>query len=181
MNETEKVYEYSAEERKLLDVLCMEMIAHDKGDPRRVHHFLKVNAFAGLIARGEGFDPHTRFIAEAAGYIHDIGIRLAEEKYGYQNGRLQEELGPEAARAMLERCGFSGADTERICWLIARHHTYSNIDGDDYRVLVEADFLVNLYERGSDRSTAEETYKKIFRTETGKKICQKMLLEERSF
>ena len=29
---------------ELLDQLCREMIAYDKGDPRRIHHFLKVHA-----------------------------------------------------------------------------------------------------------------------------------------
>ena len=40
---------------ELLDQLCREMIAYDKGDPRRIHHFLKVHAFAEQIGREEGF------------------------------------------------------------------------------------------------------------------------------
>ena len=35
-------------------------------------------------------------------------------------------------------------------------------------ILVEADFLVNLYEDDSSRSAAEQAYDKIFRTNTGK-------------
>ena len=35
---------------------------------------------------------------------------------------------------------------ERICYLIGHHHTYDKIDGTDYQILVDADFLVNLYE-----------------------------------
>ena len=168
-------------QRKQLDALCMEMISHDKGDPKRLQHFMKVSSYAALIARGEGEDEHTQFIVEAAGYIHDIGIKLAEEKYGYQNGKLQEELGPDAARVVLEKLGFSAEDTERICWLIAHHHTYDDIDSADYQTLVEADFLVNLWERGSDAKTAKTTYEKIFRTKTGKAICHKMFLEDRGF
>ena len=38
---------------ELLDQLCREMIAYDKGDPRRIHHFLKVHAFAEQIGREE--------------------------------------------------------------------------------------------------------------------------------
>ncbi len=168
-------------DRKLLDGLCMAMINHDKGDPKRVHHFMKVSGFASQIARGEGADEHACFIAEASGYIHDIGIRLAEEKYGYQNGKLQEQLGPDAARVMLSGLGFSSADTEQICSLIARHHTYTDIDSLEYQILVEADFLVNLYERGSDTDTIRTTYEKIFRTGTGRAICRTMFLEDRGF
>lgn len=39
---------------ELLDQLCREMIAYDKGDPRRIHHFLKVHAFAEQIGWEEG-------------------------------------------------------------------------------------------------------------------------------
>lgn len=165
--------------REQLDALCMAMVAHDKGDPKRIQHFLKVNAFACLIGRQEGVDEHTLFILDAVGYIHDIGIRLAEEKYGYQNGQIQQELGPDAARAMLSGLGFAEADIERICWLIAHHHTYTDIEGIDYQILVEADFLVNLYEKQSDRQTVENVYNNIFRTETGRHILQTMLLTER--
>lgn len=166
-------------QREHLNALCMEMIAHDRGDPKRIQHFLKVNAFAGLIGRAEGVDEHTLFLLEAAGYIHDIGIRLAEERYGYQNGQLQQELGPAAARDMLQRYGFQTEDVERICWLVAHHHTYAGIDSADWQILVEADFLVNLYEKQADRHTIESVGKNIFRTRTGKRLLD-TIFEERS-
>ena len=165
--------------RQQLDALCLAMIGHDAGDPKRVQHFLKVQALAALIGRQEHVDAHTLFILEAAGYLHDIGIRLAEERYGYQNGQLQQELGPAAARTMLEKHGFEEADIERICWLIAHHHTYTDIEGADYQILVEADFLVDLYEKQADRQAVGTAYDRIFRTETGRRICREMLLEER--
>jgi hypothetical protein len=42
--------------------------------------------------------------------------------------------------------------------------------------LVEADFLVNLYEDDSSRSAAEQAYDKIFRTNTGKNLLKIMFL-----
>ena len=45
-----------------------------------------------------------------------------------------------------------------------------------YRILVEADFLVNLYEDDSSRSAAEQAYDKIFRTNTGKNLLKIMFL-----
>ena len=47
---------------------------------------------------------------------------------------------------MLTGLGFDAAVIDRVCYLIAHHHTYTNMDGLDYQILVEADFLVNIYE-----------------------------------
>ncbi len=167
--------------REQLDALCMDMLAHDVGDPKRIQHFLKVEAFAALIGRGERVDEHTQFIIEAVGYVHDIGIRIAEEKYGYQNGKLQQELGPDVARTILLQNGFSGEDTNRICWLIAHHHMYDAITDMDHQILIEADFLVNLYEDGLERTVAQKVYDRIFKTETGKSLFYKMFLSDRGF
>ena len=56
---------------------------------------------------------------------------------------------------------------ERVQYLIGRHHTYNDIDGIDYQILVEADFLVNLAEEQSSRETIESVKGKIFKTKTG--------------
>lgn len=34
-------------------------------------------------------------------------------------------------------------DVERISWLAAHHHTYTDVDGLDHRILLEADYIVN--------------------------------------
>lgn len=47
---------------ELLDQLCREMIAYNKGDPRRIHHFLKVHAFAEQIGREEGIPEKQLFV-----------------------------------------------------------------------------------------------------------------------
>lgn len=54
--------------------LCKAMIAYDKGDPRRIHHFLKVNAFAHQIGLEEGASDKILFLLDAVTYVHDIGI-----------------------------------------------------------------------------------------------------------
>ena len=58
--------------------------------------------------------------------------------------------------------------------MLFRSHTYTGIDGLDYQILVEADFLVNLFEGNTDTAHIQATYDNIFRTETGKKICREM-------
>ena len=89
-----------------LDTLLGAMIAHNAGDPKRIQHFIKVHALARYIGLEEGLTGAELETLEAAAYVHDIGIRLAEKQYGYSNGRLQEELGPPAAEELLSRLGF---------------------------------------------------------------------------
>ena len=160
--------------KQQLDDLFMDMIAYYDGDPKRIQHFTKVHSYARLIGIGEELDDASLFILEAAAYTHDIGIRVAEEKYGRCDGKLQEQEGPIIAQKMLSQLGFENYIVERICFLIGHHHTYDNIDGLDYQKLVEADFLVNLYEDDAGNRAIDKAYKRIFKTETGKKIFRLM-------
>ena len=160
--------------KQQLDDLFMDMIAYYDGDPKRIQHFTKVHSYARLIGIGEELDDASLFILEAAAYTRDIGIRVAEEKYGRCDGKLQEQEGPIIAQKMLSQLGFENYIVERICFLIGHHHTYDNIDGLDYQILVEADFLVNLYEDDAGNRAIDKAYKRIFKTETGKKIFRLM-------
>ena len=160
--------------KQQLDDLFMDMIAYYDGDPKRIQHFTKVHSYARLIGIGEELDDASLFILEAAAYTHDIGIRVAEEKYGRCDGKLQEQEGPIIAQKMLSQLGFENYIVERICFLIGHHHTYDNIDGLDYQIIVEADFLVNLYEDDAGNRAIDKAYKRIFKTETGKKIFRLM-------
>ncbi len=150
------------------------MTEYYTADPARVQHFIKVHAFARLIGVSEGLSEKELFTLETAALVHDIGIKKAEEIYGSSAGHYQEELGPPIAEEMLEELGFDRDVTARVCYLVAHHHTYTDIDGADYQILIEADFLVNLYENGESVSAVKAAYDKIFRTETGKRLCRAM-------
>lgn len=153
-----------------LDALALRMMEHDFHDPRRIQHFIKVHSLARLIGRAEQLDERTLLILEAAALTHDIGIRPAEQKYGSARGPLQEQEGPAPACMMLNELGFDTELVERVCYLIAHHHTYDNVHGQDYRILLEADFLVNLYEGQADHDALRSAYARIFRTPTGRRI-----------
>lgn len=47
-------------------------------------------------------------------------------------------------------------------------------EGLDYRILLEADFLVNLHESNADLTAIQGGYHQIFVTETGRKMCRVM-------
>lgn len=159
-----------------LIALYKKMINFFSGDPRRCQHWIKVHSLAQQIAINEGMEEHQLFVLEATAMLHDCGIKPGEEKYGadHAHGHVQEVEGPPVAKAMLEDLKFVAADIERICYLIAHHHTYTNIDGLDYQILVEADFLVNLFEHGDSVEAINGAIKNIFKTKTGITIAKKM-------
>ncbi|WP_409229136.1 HD domain-containing protein [Gudongella sp. SC589] len=156
------------------DRLIHMMIEHDSGDPWMIQHFLKVHELSRIIGMMEGLSEEEMEILEAASMVHDIGIKVSREKYGESSGKLQEKEGPPYARRFLERLEYKENVIDRVCYLVAHHHTYDEIDGRDYQILVEADFLVNLYEKSKGKGAIEKVYEEIFRTESGKKLCRQM-------
>lgn len=158
--------------------IITELIRYDAGDPRRVQHALKVYAFSKSIGEEEGLATDPLAVLETAAVLHDIGIHESERKYGSSAGNFQELEGPPIAQEILKPFGLPAEFIERVCYLIGHHHTYSNIDGPDYQILVEADFLVNLYEDDLKPEQAKTALEKIFRTETGKRYLRELFLPE---
>lgn len=156
--------------------LLAAAIRYDRGDARRIQHFVKVHDLAAAIGALEGLDEETQFILETAAILHDIGIHQAEATHGNGHGKYQEREGPGVAEAILrELGGYGEAQIERVKYLIAHHHTYGDIDGADYQILVEADFLVNVFEEGFDcHGLAEKVRERIFKTATGKRFLDDM-------
>lgn len=154
--------------------LQMAMIQYYSGDPKRIQHFLKVFELAKMIGEREALDAGTQHILETAALVHDIGIKKAEEKYGRCSGKLQEQEGPAEAEKMLTALAFDPEVVKRVSYLVGHHHTYQNVDGVDYRILLEADFLVNGLEDALDKEVLRNGYDRIFETETGKTICRLM-------
>lgn len=150
-----------------ISIIINEMIKYYSGDPRRVNHFLKVYSFAKAIGELEGIDKDTQDMLEVTAVMHDIGIKVSEEKYKSSAGNYQEIEGPPVAREMLSQLNFDEKFIERVCYLIGHHHTYSKIDGIDYQILIEADFLVNIYEDEIRDIQIRSIKEKYFKTKAG--------------
>lgn len=159
---------------KELDAVYLRMMDFYRGDPKQIQHFVKVHSFAALIGRGENLEPEKQRTLELAALVHDIGIKPAMEKYGSGSGKLQETEGPPEARKLLEAEGIDEATVERVCRLVSRHHTYTDVDGIDHRILLEADFLVNCYEGQKSREMAKNGFDSIFTTKTGRNLMKVM-------
>lgn len=147
-------------------ITAMITLYHD--DPKRIHHFMKVYAFASAIAHSEQVNAQLQLRIEAAALVHDIGIHAAERKYRSAASIYQEKEGPPLARAMLSAIGFSEPFVDRVCFLVGHHHTYTEIDSIDFQILVEADFLVNAGEEKMTKKAIIHFRNVYFTTETGK-------------
>lgn len=164
---------------ELINTLLNRMMEYNRGDTKRIQHLVKVYSLSRLMGEMEGLDQGTQGILEMAAIMHDIGVRPSEEKFGNCAGSNQEKEGVVAAEEMFRQLteeGFhiSDATRERVCHLIGHHHTYKDMDGMDYQILVEADFLVNLYEKSAGASEIQTAFAEIFRTDAGKKLCRIM-------
>lgn len=155
-------------------MLLQKMIEYFAGDAKRIQHFIKVHSFAKMIGQLEEIDEKQQVILETAAIVHDIGIKNSEIKYKSSAGKYQEIEGPAPAKEMLLKLGYEDKVIERVCYLIAHHHTYGNIEGSDYQILVEADFLVNLYEDGVSENAVQIVKKNIFKTASGTRLLTTM-------
>jgi len=153
-----------------------DMIRYFGNDVRRINHALKVYDFACLIAHETGVDDEKRQIIGIAALLHDIGIKEAERKYQSSASRYQEEEGPAVARAILEPYHLDAKTVDRVCYIIGNHHTYTKIDGIDFQILVEADFIVNIYEDEMKPDVVTSLKNRIFKTEAGTRLLEEMYL-----
>ena len=138
-----------------IEKLLIAMMEYDHGDVPRIQHFVKVYEFARMIRLMEGLDSKTQFTLESAAVVHDLE-------------------GPAEAKKLLDGLEWPADVTERVCYLVGHHHTYHDMDGIDYQILVEADFLVNLFEDKVSPEGCRNAYHKIFRTESGKRLYRTM-------
>ena len=158
----------------MINRLFLEMTDYFKGDQKRINHFVKVHSFAKLIGESEKIDEKTLFTLECASLTHDIGIKKGEELYNRNDGKIQEQLGPEEAEIMMKSLNFQQDVIDRVMFLIANHHTYKSIESIDLQILVEADFLVNTCEDNLSRETAVKLGEKVFKTNTGKQLLKNL-------
>ena len=173
------------EARRAAEEECMEtsvseiavrMIEYSEGNCHDISHLLKVWSFARMIAEREGVPEKERKTAEIAALVHDIACPLCRRKYGSADGKHQEEEGVILAEEFLREFRLPGEMKERIVWLVGHHHTLTEIQGIDYQILIEADYLVNADESGFSRENIENTRDRIFCTATGRRLLESIYL-----
>jgi len=153
-----------------------KMIAFSEGNIHDIDHLIRVWTYARTIGELEGLDRETQYILEVAAITHDIACPLCREKYGNTNGKYQEAEGVPMVEAFLNGTGMSAAQIERVKFLVGHHHTFSDIEGADYQILVEADYIANASENGYDAKNIENFLNRIVKTSAGKKLIESIFL-----
>ena len=144
-------------------------------DTRRIKHAEKVFGYAMDILDAEGCD---REIVEAAAALHDIGIHEAERKYGSPAGNYQEIEGPPIAEKILEEYDIDSEKVIHICRIIANHHSARDIDTCEFRIIWDADWLVNIPDELNmeDKKMLKSFIARTFKTGRGRDVAEKLFL-----
>ena len=156
--------------------LILKMILFYRGNSHDINHFLKVYAYAQTIAEAEHLDADARRILEWTAIVHDIACPLCREKYGSAIGKKQEEESPALLKEFFEGLPIESADLEKITWLVAHHHTYTDVTLPEHRMLLEADYLVNADESHYTPEAIRNARENIFRTHAGRALLDAIYL-----
>jgi uncharacterized protein len=156
----------------------IKMIDWLDGNQREINHFLKVWAYARTIGNQEISDERSQRTLELAAIVHDIACPMLHESQGSAPGNLQEKFGPPMVREFYKGCCIDEEMLERICYLVAHHHTTSNVDGMDYQILLEADFLVNAGDDEEYRKAIPVFRKNVFHTNTGTALLNSIYVKK---
>lgn len=149
-----------------------KMIAFSDGNIHDIDHFIRVWTYARTIGELENLDRETQFVLEVAAITHDIACPLCRVKYGNTNGKYQEEEGIPMVKEFLSDIGIAEEVIDRVAFLVGHHHTFSGIDGIDYQILIEADYIANATENGYGQENIVNFMQKIMKTEGGKQILK---------
>ena len=168
----------AAPEVALVDRLIEEMKRVFGDDQKRISHALAVLERAQGLLREEKADPR---VVLAAAVLHDIGIQEAERKHGSSAGVHQQQEGPPIAEPIMKKLGLDFDTIDHVCRIIADHHTAKEMDTPEFRILWDADWLVNLPDElpGLDRDALEGRIDKIFKTKAGRETARRLWIRPR--
>jgi len=132
--------------------IMLDMIAYFKADYKRISHAQKVHSYTKTVAELEALAGPAVKRLEAAAVLHDIGIPEAIRIHGSGAPEFQEKEGAWIAAEILSVYDLPPGELEWIAAAVGAHHTYDKADPLGFRILFEADYLVNIMEKNVDDS-----------------------------
>lgn len=151
-----------------------KMITFSNGNIHDIDHFIRVWTYAKTIGELEHLDADTQFVLEVAAITHDIACPLCRQKYGNTNGKYQETEGGPLVRSFLNDSGLTSEQIDRVAYLVSHHHTLTEIDGMEYQILIEADFIANASESGYSKETIQSFIYKVMQTNSGSMLARQI-------
>ena len=171
------VVNISSEDKRLLASVKIAMENYFGDDQKRIDHALQVSCYAKELLTYIDADP---LITILSAYLHDIGIHEAERKHGSTSGKWQEIEGPIIAEGILKEKGTQPAIIAAVTEIVANHHTRNGVDSPEFRMIWDADALVNFAEVLPTRKSEqmEEILQKHMVTEPGFRIARRIFLKQ---
>ncbi len=172
--------ELLAERQDLLkDMVAVEMKRYFHSDFKRIGHATKVARFAERILQEEGGDPA---VVLCAAYLHDIGIKVAEEKHQSAAAKYQELEGPAVAREILAKLSAEEDLIEEVCDIVGHHHHPREEETKNFKAVYDADLIVNMEERHKESplepAKLVSWIDKAFLTPRGQSLARGLFLKE---
>ena len=164
----------------LKDRVAIEMKRYFGQDFKRIAHAANVARYAEkMVAQEQG----NSAVVLCAAFLHDIGIHEAEKKYNSTGAQYHEKEGPPIAREILTRLGAAEALIDEVCHIIAHHHRPGADETANFKIVYDADLIVNLEKRYRDgeidRQKVWEIIEKTSLTETGKRLARETFLGDK--
>jgi hypothetical protein len=147
-------------------------------EKRFIDHTLKVLSTAEKIGLGEGLRDDFLWNVVTLGCVfHDIGIPEALKRHDSMEAPFQEKEGPPVARRLMEKIGVRPDILERVCYIVGNHHTRERVDGGDFQIIWEADFIVNIDEENIilEPDGVEQSVSENISSGTGLKLVREVL------
>jgi len=163
--------EYKAKREEMLkERIAVEMKRYFKKDFKRIGHAMRVARYAERIGKSEGGD---LAVILAAAYLHDIGIHEAEKIGEGPVSVTHEKTGPPIAQSIMTELGAKKELVDEVCDIIGRHHHPETDSSLNFKIVYDADLIVNLEEKQKKSLINDEdiagSIGKTFLTESGRK------------
>ncbi len=170
--------EFVAQQEDLLkDRVAVKMKQYFGTDFKRIGHAGRVARYAEKIGKKEKAN---LAVVLCAAYLHDIGIKNAEEKYGSAEAKYQHIEGPPVAEKILEDLGAKKNLINEVCDIISHHHHPEESETVDFKAVYDADMLANMEDcQGKeqiDADTLARKIEKIYLTDAGKELAREILI-----
>jgi hypothetical protein len=138
---------------------------------------LQVSLYAEELLAYIDADP---FLTLTSAYLHDIGIPEAERKHGSCAGNWQELEGPPIAEQILTELNAEATFTEAVAKIVGNHHTRNGVSSPEFRVIWDADALVNFAEVLPEKSKEqiENILQDHMETEAGFRIARRIFIQD---
>jgi HD superfamily phosphodiesterase len=164
----------------LKNKLIQELKNYFADDEKRINHSLEVTEYAEKLIGNFRERYPDKYINEQviiySAVLHDIGIKNSELKYDSSSGHYQEIEGPPVARKIMESHNIDFEMMDEISEIIAHHHTPGKVSSNNFKLLYDADWLVNLPDvydlKGKNKDKTLKLIDKIFLTDIGKEFAR---------